>query len=89
MPYQIKTGHIRLPDFGSLLEPALFAITAGERNKKSLLFHLKIGKHFHVCTINKINKNSVVLECTEKGCCARHKFKADPKFVLVIPGLGK
>ena len=46
-PFALKNGWIRNTDIGSLMEPYLYAISSGERNHGSLIFHLKIGKKFH------------------------------------------
>ena len=65
--------------------PHLYAITAGQYNKKSLLFHTKIEADFHTLKINKTNKKSVNMKCNEYGCKATHKFEVDEKFIKCIP----
>ena len=84
MSYTIKHSEVRLADIGTLTEPHLYAITAGGRNNKSLLFHVKIATIFHCLKICKINKKSVNMECVEADCCARHKFQVDAKYVTRI-----
>ena len=83
MPYNIKHDDVRLADIGTLTEPHLYCITAGQRNNLSLLFHIKIGLIFHILIVNKVNKSFVNLQCADKECCSRHKFKVDRKFVIV------
>ena len=84
MSYNIKHLEVRLADIGTLAEPHLYAITAGQRNNKSLLFHVKIATIFHTLRICKVNKKSVNMECVESDCCARHKFQVDEKFETVV-----
>ena len=74
MPYVIKNTDVRLANYGTLQEPHLYAITAGQYNKKSLLFHTKIEADFHTLKINKTNKKSVNMKCNEYGCKATHVF---------------
>lgn len=62
MPYLLKHDEVRLADIGTLIEPHLYSITAGQRNDQSLIFHVKIGKQFHTlpyilnCKYKKILK---------------------------------
>ena len=38
MPYVIKNTDVRLANYGTLQEPHLYAITAGQYNKKNFAF---------------------------------------------------
>ena len=84
MPYIVKNLEVRLQDFGNLQQSHLYAITSGQRNNKSLLFHVKIAAVFHTLFIAKVNKKSVNMGCVDVGCRARHKFEIDEKFVKCI-----
>ena len=86
MPYIIKNTEVRLQNIGTLQEPHLYAITSGQNNHASLLFHCKIENDFHTMWINKVNKTSCNMGCVEKGCKAKHKFCVDEKFVKTIIG---
>ena len=74
-PVELQNGWIRNIDIGSLMEPYLYAISPGQRNNSSLIFHLKIGKKFHEVKIDGVQKNSVNMVCnsTRGECKARHR----------------
>ena len=84
MPYNVQRPEVRLAELGTLIEPYLYNISGGQRNHKSLLFHVKIATIFHTLRICKVNKKSVNMECVESDCCARHKFQVDEKFETVV-----
>ena len=46
MAYIIRNTEVRLKNLGTLQEPHLFAITSGQNNYASLLFHCKIEDRF-------------------------------------------
>ena len=86
MPYDIKHNEVRLTNYGSPQEPHLYAITSGQKNYASLLFHVKIEDEFHTLSINKVNKKSCNMECVDRECPAKHKFAVDEKFVQMELG---
>ena len=82
MPHQIQNREVQHKNLGHLECPYLFAITSGQRNLASLIFHIKIGSKFHQCHIRKVNKNSVNIRCCDRRCRSHHNLKMNPKFLL-------
>ena len=53
--YKVKGLEIRNEKVGTLNKPHLFAISSGQRNEKSLIFHFKIGNEYHNCILKRVN----------------------------------
>ena len=51
-PYIIIGQEIANIEIGSIKKPKFFKITSGERQKKSLLYHAKIGQEYFVYKLN-------------------------------------
>ena len=86
MVYELKNKEVRVAPHGTLELPFLYAVTSGERNNDSLVFHLKIGETFHQCHIDQVNKNSCNLCCAVSNCPSRHKIRLDPQYIITKPG---
>jgi hypothetical protein len=52
MGYDIQNKDIRNKEIGNLECPFLLAISPGQRNFKSLIFHIKIGFAYYQCHTN-------------------------------------
>ena len=50
-PYRIIGTEIANLEIGSINNPKFFKITAGQRQKNSLLYHCKIGQNYYVYKI--------------------------------------
>ena len=87
--YEVRGCDIRKKTVGSLEKPCLYSITAGQRNQKSLIFHLKIEDSFHQCHIHIVNATSCNFSCVEPTCPGIHKMSVDPTFVSCIPNFHK
>ena len=83
--YEIRGLDIRTINIGTSTKPHLYSITAGQRNSKSLIFHIKIENDFHQCHLARVNSTSVNFACIERTCGGRHKMILDPRFVTCIP----
>ena len=57
--YEIRGLDIRTINIGTSTKPHLYSITAGQRNSKSLIFHIKIENDFHQCHLARVNSTSV------------------------------
>ena len=64
MGYDIQNKDIRNKEIGNLECPFLLAISPGQRNFKSLIFHIKIGFDYYQCHKNVFK--SVFKRCTNK-----------------------
>ena len=51
--YTIPGLPIRLENVGTKNKPFFYAITAGERNEKSLIFHVKINDKYRIIIDNR------------------------------------
>ena len=58
-PYRIIGPEIANLEIGSINNLKFFKITAGQRQKKSLSFHCKIGQNYYVYKIAIINNGWV------------------------------
>ena len=70
-PYIIIGQEIANIEIGSIKKPKFFKITSGERQKKSLLYHAKIGQEYFIYKLNTINRKSGTLKCAVQGCFAK------------------
>ena len=70
-PYKIIGTEIANLEVGSISKPVFYKITSGQRQKKSLLFHGKIGEKYYVYQFRTINRKTATLECAVKGCFAK------------------
>ena len=66
-PYRIIGTEIANLEIGSINNPKFFKITAGQKQKNSLLYHCKIGQNYYVYKIETINR----------------KLNKDPKLLIV------
>ena len=55
-PYRIIGTEIANIEIGSINNPKFFKITAGQRQKNSLLYHFKIGQNYYVYKIFVIKR---------------------------------
>ena len=60
-PYRIIGTEIANLEIGSINNPKFFKITAGQRQKNSLLYHCKIGQNYYVYKIETINRKTITL----------------------------
>ena len=87
--YQVPGLEVRLENIGTKNKPFLYAITSGQQNGKTLIFHVKIGETFHELFLDKVNASNCNFSCSIKGCPAKHKMKLDPKFIKFYPNFYK
>ena len=83
-PYRILGTEIANLEIGSINNPKFFKITSGQRDKKSLLFHCKIGQNYYVYKIATINRKTVTLKCKVDGCYAKAYVKIQPDLVIEV-----
>ena len=83
MGYDIQNKDIRNKEIGNLECPFLLAISPGQRNFKSLIFHIKIGFDYYQCHKNTVNKCTINIKCANKKCPARHKLSVKSEFIIV------
>jgi len=67
--YEIKDLPGRLQDRGTIEQPFLHHISPGQRNSKSFIFHIQIGRKFHQMGINKIRQNHIYFDCKSPRSC--------------------
>ena len=56
--YKVPGLEIRQENIGTKNKPFLYAITSGNQNGKSLIFHVKIIDKFHELLLVKINASN-------------------------------
>ena len=61
-PYRIIGTEIANLEIGSINNPKFLKITAGQRQKNSLLYHCKIGQNYYVYKIETINRKTITLK---------------------------
>ena len=83
-PYIIIGQEIANIEIGSIKKPKFFKITSGERQKKSLLYHAKIGQEYFVYKLNTINRKSGTLKCAVQGCFAKAYTKIQPDLIIEV-----
>ena len=87
--YEIRGRNIRKRTIGSVDKPYLYSITAGQRNQRSLIFHIKIEDDFHQCHLRRVNATYCNFVCVNQNCPATHKMTVDPRFVTCTPNFHK
>ena len=85
-PYIIIGQEIANIEIGSIKKPKFFKITSGERQKKSLLYHAKIGQEYFIYKLNTINRKSGTLKCAVRGCFAKAYVKIQPDLIIEVAG---
>ena len=83
-PYIIIGQEIANIEIGSIKKPKFFKITSGERQKKSLLYHAKIGQEYFIYKLNTINRKSGTLKCAVQGCFAKAYTKIQPDLIIEV-----
>ena len=69
-PYKIPEDILacRQEKRGTWSKPYLYKITPGQKNGKSLIFHMQVGENFYQVDINKVGKTFVYFDCKTLGC---------------------
>ena len=79
--FTIKNINARDDLLGELFLHYLYAVTSGERNHASIIFHFKMEDKFYKFYINKVSKKSITLVCADKKCKTAQKIILDEQFV--------
>ena len=72
--FTIKNINARDDLLGELFLHYLYAVTSGERNHASIIFHFKMEDKFYKFYINIVSKNSITLVCADKNAKQRKKL---------------
>ena len=83
-PYRIIGTEIANLEIGSINNPKFFKITAGQRQKNSLLYHCKIGQNYYVYKISTINRKTITLKCAVPGCHAKAYVKIQEDLIIEV-----
>ena len=86
MVYQVRNYFVELNNHGSETEPYLYAISGGQRNNISLIFHIKIENVFHELWLVMVNKTSCNFKCVYPGCTATHRMRIADTYIIAQRG---
>ena len=70
--YEIRGRNIRKRTIGSVDKPYLYSITAGQRNQRSLIFHIKI-EDFHQCLPKHVRLTKLICYIHVEVCNQSHR----------------
>ena len=73
--YAVPGLEYRLETLRTDTKPFLVAITAGQQNGKTLVFHFKIRDKYYEYVLRKVNATSCNFACREKSCPGTIKMK--------------
>ena len=83
-PYKFKNLENQGINVGTDSEPYFYEISAGQKDRQSLLFYAQIEQFYYMYRINQVNRKTLNLHCRDRSCPARAQAYLSPETGLIL-----